>query len=77
MCLKNLYKTSSSRHLDRSSYVLAMAGRRPLFATPVATEAGLPTSGLLRDQTTVIEQGHPGSPSPYRGENSMQSKAMQ
>jgi high affinity Mn2+ porin len=32
---------------------------------------------LLHGQSTFVEQGHPGFPSPYRGENSMQAKAMQ
>ena len=48
-----------------------------LFAAPAAAEAELPAGWLLRGQSTFVEQGHPGFPSPYRGENSMQSKAMQ
>ncbi|MBL6457058.1 carbohydrate porin [Belnapia sp. T6] len=72
--------------MSRSSCILALAGlllalparAEPLLPRLVAWQEALAAEGwLLRGQATFVEQGHPGFPSPYRGENSMQAKAMQ
>ena len=76
MCLKNLYKTSSPLHLDRSSYVLAVACSLTSIAAPVVAEPDLPAGWLLRGQAPSSNRAIPAS-LPLRGENSMQAKAMQ
>jgi len=84
MCLKNLNKPSSSLQLSRYSWialVLVLLDATPALAEPAGIAPFLASSlaegWLLRGQATFVEQGHPGFPSPYRGENSMQAKPMQ
>jgi high affinity Mn2+ porin len=88
MYLKNLCITSSSLQLSRSSYVAHLVLGAMLAIVPDARGQSMPaptgwqerleaTGWLLHGQSTFVEQGHPGFPSPYHGENSMQAKPMQ